>query len=209
MTPTATATATRRLTAVAALVLAGSLLAACGDDDDVAAVSGDASPVTEATDTTEAEEPAGELEVSDAWARTSPAVATAGAAYLDITNGTETDDVLVSASVDESVAAKVELHETTAVEDDGDAGMGEGSGGDMGEGATDTSMAGAPMMQMQPVEDIPVPAGESVSLEPGGLHIMMLDLAEPLEVGTTIEITLTFEQAGEVVVDAEVRDMAP
>ena len=205
-----TPTATRRLTAVAALVLAGSLLAACGDDDDdVAAVSGEASPVTEATDTTEAEEPAGELEVSDAWARTSPAVATAGAAYLDITNGTETDAVLVSASVDESVAAKVELHETTAVEDDGDAGMGEGSGGDMGEGATDTSMAGAPMMQMQPVEDIPVPAGESVSLEPGGLHIMMLDLAEPLEVGTTIEITLTFEQAGEVVVDAEVRDMAP
>lgn len=204
-----TPTATRRLTAVAALVLAGSLLAACGDDDDVAAVSGEASPVTEATDTTEAEEPAGELEVSDAWARTSPAVATAGAAYLDITNGTETDDVLVSASVDESVAAKVELHETTAVEDDGDAGMGEGSGGDMGEGATDTSMAGAPMMQMQPVEDIPVPAGETVSLEPGGLHIMMLDLAEPLEVGTTIEITLTFEQAGEIVVDAEVRDTAP
>ena len=207
-----TPTATRRLTAVAALVLAGSLLAACGDDDDVAAVSGEASPVTEATETsetTEAEEPAGELEVSDAWVRTSPAVATAGAAYLDITNGTGTDDVLVSASVEESVAAKVELHETTAVEDDGDAGMGEGSGGDMGEGTTDTSMAGAPMMQMQPVEDIPVPAGETVSLEPGGLHIMMLDLVEPLEMGTTIEITLTFEQAGEVVVDAEVRDLAP
>lgn len=70
-------------------------------------------------------------------------------------------------------------------------------------------MAGAPMMQMQPVEDISVPAGETVSLEPGGLHLMMLDLAEPLEVGTTIELTLTFEQAGEVVVTAEVRDMAP
>lgn len=207
-----TPTTIRRLSAVAALVLAGSLLAACGDDDDVAAVSGDASTVTDpadTTDTTEAEDPAGELEVTDAWARTSPAVATAGAAYLEITNGTETDDVLVSASVDESVAATVELHETTAVEGDGDAGMGEGSGGDMGEGTTDTSMAGAPMMQMQPVEDISVPAGETVSLEPGGLHLMMLDLAEPLEVGTTIELTLTFEQAGEVVVTAEVRDMAP
>lgn len=203
-------TTTRRLTAVAALVLAGSLLAACGDDDDVAAVSGDAPAVTDAADTTdptEVAEPEGELEVSDAWARTSPAVATAGAAYLEITNGTEVDDVLVGASVDEAVAAKVELHETT--EEGGDADMGEGMGGEMGEGTTDTSMAGAPMMQMQPVEDIPVPAGETVSLEPGGLHIMMLDLVEPLEVGTTIEITLTFEQAGDVVVTAEVRDMAP
>lgn len=207
-----TPTATRRLSTVAALVLAGSLLAACGDDDDVAAASGEAAPVTDAadtTDTTEAEEPAGELEVTDAWARTSPAVATAGAAYLDITNGTETDDVLLSASVDATVAARVELHETTAVEDEGDAGMGEGMGGEEGEGTTDTSMVGAPMMQMQPVEDIPVPAGETVSLEPGGLHIMMLDLAEPLETGATIELTLTFEQAGDVVVMAEVRDMAP
>lgn len=205
-------TTTRRLTAVAALVLAGSLLAACGDDDDVAAVSGDAPAVTDAADTTgptEAAEPEGELEVSDAWARTSPAVATAGAAYLEITNRTDVDDVLVGASVDEAVAAKVELHETTEVEEGGDADMGEGMGGEMGEGTTDTSMAGAPMMQMQPVEDIPVPAGETVSLEPGGLHIMMLDLVEPLEVGATIEIMLTFEQAGDVVVTAEVRDMAP
>lgn len=203
-----TPTATRRLTAVAAVVLAGSLLAACGDDDDVASVSGDV-PVAETTETTEAEEPAGELEVTGAWARTSPAVATAGAAYLEIANGTEIDDVLLEASVAPEVAAKVELHETIVVEDDGDAGMGEGSSGEMGQGETATSMAGAPMMQMQPVEDIPVPAGETVVLEPGGLHIMMLDLVEPLEVGDTVELTLTFEQAGDVVVEAEVRDMAP
>lgn len=205
MTPTATR---RSLTAVAALVLAGSFLAACGDDDDVAAVSGESSEVTEAsdtTDTTEADEPAGELEIVGAWARTSPAVATAGAAYLEITNGTETDDVLVAASVDEAVAATVELHETTEAGEDGDAPMGDDTTG----GVTETSMGDAPMMQMSPVEEIPVPAGETVVLEPGGLHIMMLDLVEPLEMGTTIELTLTFEQAGDVVVTAEVRDMAP
>lgn len=194
MTPT---TLRRRLTVLTALVLAGSLLAACGDDDD-AAVSGDA------TEITTVEESAGELEVTGAWARTSPAVATAGAAYLEITNGTETDDALVAASVDDAVAGMVELHETTtAGEDDAS------TDGDMDGDMTDTSMGDAPMMQMQPVEEIAVPAGETVSLEPGGLHLMMLDLAAPLEVGTTIEITLTFEQAGDVVVTAEVRDMAP
>lgn len=194
MTPT---TLRRHLTVLTALVLAGSLLAACGDDDD-AAVSGDA------TDITTEEESAGELEVTGAWARTPPAVATAGAAYLEITNGTETDDALVAASVDDAVAASVELHETTtAGEDDAS------TDGDMDGGMTETSMGDAPMMHMQPVEEISVPAGETVSLEPGGLHIMMLDLAAPLEVGTTIEITLTFERAGDVMVTAEVRDMAP
>jgi copper(I)-binding protein len=194
MTPTAVR---RHLTVLTALVLAGSLLAACGDDDD-AAVSGDA------TEITTVEESAGALEVTAAWARTSPAVATAGAVYFEITNGTDTDDALVAASVDDAVAATVELHETTAAgEDDAS------TEGDMDGDMTDTSMGDAPMMQMQPVEEIAVPAGETVSLEPGGLHLMMLDLAAPLEVGTTVEITLTFEQAGDVVVTAEVRDMAP
>lgn len=205
MTPTSTRR--RLVTAVALGLAATSLLVACGDDDDTAQVSGDATPVTEAEapSTTEA---AGEIELTGAWARTSPAIATAGAAYLDITNGTDVDDVLLEASVDPSVAAKVELHETVeATADDG--AMGEGMAGDAGEGMTSTSMAGSPMMQMVPVEEIPVPAGETVVLEPGGLHIMMLDLAEPLEVGTTIDITLSFEEAGDLVVTAEVRDTAP
>lgn len=204
-----TPTTPRRRRLATALVLglaAGSLLVACGDDDDTARVSGEATPVTQAPD---AEEPAGAVEVTGAWARTSPAVATAGAAYMDITNGTDADDVLVGASVDPSVAAKVELHETTTTTDE-DGAMGEGTAGDVGEGEgmTNTSMAGSPMMEMVPVDEIPVPAGETVVLEPGGLHLMLLDLAEPLEVGTTIEITLTFEEAGDVVATAEVRDTA-
>ena len=62
---------------------------------------------------------------------------------------------------------------------------------------------------MQPVDEIPVLAGETVALEPGGYHIMLLDLAEPLEVGTSITLTLTFELFGPVDVTAEVRDAAP
>jgi hypothetical protein len=67
----------------------------------------------------------------------------------------------------------------------------------------------APMMEMRPVEEIPVAAGELVALEPGGYHIMLLDLGEPLEVGDQFEVTLTFEQAGELDVTVEVRESAP
>jgi hypothetical protein len=47
-----------------------------------------------------------------------------------------------------------------------------------------------------------------VALEPGGYHIMLLDLVAPLEAGTTLEVTLTFEESGEQVVTADVRDAA-
>jgi periplasmic copper chaperone A len=196
-------TSIRRFAGVLTLGLAAAaLLGACGDDDDV--TGGDP---TEAAD----------LEVSGAWARTSPAVATAGAAYLEIVNGSDLDDVLTAASVDESVAAEVELHETSEATDQGmgddaaDAeGMGDDPAGGEGMGGDDADdPMGSPMMRMQPVDEIPVPAGATVVLEPGGLHIMMLDLAAPLEVGSTIELVLTFEQAGDVVVTAEVRDSAP
>jgi hypothetical protein len=45
-----------------------------------------------------------------------------------------------------------------------------------------------------------------VSLEPGGYHIMLLDLAEPLEDGDTFELTLRFEQAGEMDLTVDVRE---
>lgn len=169
---------------VAALSLVAGLAACGGDDDDDAAGSG--------------------IEISGAWARTSPAMASAGAVYMELSNGGDAADELVSASVDASVAGKVELHETVEM-------------GEMGEEPMDSSMASesmgsdsaAPMMEMRPVEGIEVPAGGSVALEPGGFHIMLLELAAPLEVGDKVEVTLTFAEAGEQVVEAEVRDSAP
>jgi len=62
---------------------------------------------------------------------------------------------------------------------------------------------------MRAVDRLEIPAGETVSLEPGGYHIMLLDLASPLEEGSTVELTLTFENAGELVVTAEVRATGP
>lgn len=178
---------------LAALGLTAALaLAACGDDD------GD-----DADDT--ATGPA--IEVVDAWARTSPIEATAGAAYMTILNRGDIDDALVAVSVDESVAGRAELHETRAA--GADDGMDDASGG-MGDD-TETSGAAptAPMMEMVRVDRIPVPAGGSTTLEPGGLHVMLLEMPAPLEEGTELELTLTFERAGELVVDAVVGDRAP
>jgi copper(I)-binding protein len=220
MTPTRTFRRAAARGAVAALA-ATTLLAACGDDDDDASSSDTteaASETTVADTTTEA--PAGEIAIDGAWGRTSPAVATAGAVYMQITNDTDTDDALVGAAVDPSVAATVELHETVAAGEGDEGGMGATTMGTematttaMGTdttGMTDTTGGmGTEMMEMRPVEAIELPAGETVSLEPGGYHIMLIDLAEPLTVGTTIDVTLTFETAAEQVVTVEIRDTEP
>jgi hypothetical protein len=165
--------------ALGAALLAATFLVACGDDDEPAGSTG--TPLT--------------IEIEGAWARTSPTMATAGAAYMTVTNAGDTGDSLRGASVDPSVAGSVELHQTVA--ESGDESM-----------TTTTGMAGG-TMTMVPVDEIIVSGGETVALEPGGYHLMLLDLVEPLEVGATIELTLTFERAGEIEVTADVRDMAP
>ncbi len=206
-----------------AVALAASLaaLGACGDDD-----NGD----DEATATTAADS---ELTVADVWVRpaTDLTASDRTAIYLQITAG-EDGDELVSASVPDDVAGTVELHETSLVEDeeagtgaetegdpdggmdgdmggdtDGDMGAGMDGGMDGGMDADDMGgdMAGG-VMQMREVDSIVIPAGETVSLEPGGLHIMLLDLQTELEPGDTIEVTLVFAEAGEMTVTAEVRE---
>lgn len=191
----------RRVAVPLALALAlGGFLGACGDSDGDSATTTTVAEATttapEATTTT-AE---GELSISGAWARTSAKVASAGAVYLEITNSTEEDDALVDAAVDPSVAKMAQLHETKMAED----------GGSMGSATTmsgDTSMSGdGGMMTMAEVEEIPIKAGETVSLKPGGYHVMLMELTEPLVAGEKVELTLTFAKAGDRVVEAEVRD---
>jgi copper(I)-binding protein len=121
---------------------------------------------------------AGSIRVEDAWARPSMGMERAAAAYLVLVNETGQADALVSA--DSPAAATVELHETTA-----------GASG---------------MMAMHPVDRIDLPADGRVALEPGGLHVMLIDLVAELAVGDTIELTLTFEHAAPVTVSATVRE---
>jgi copper(I)-binding protein len=62
------------------------------------------------------------------------------------------------------------------------------------------------MMGMQPVERLEIPAGGSVQLKPGSYHIMLIGLKEDLKAGDTIEITLTFENAGELALSVPVKE---
>jgi copper(I)-binding protein len=170
---------------VAALVAVVALggVAACGSDADSASMSTTTGVADEA-----------ELVVSDAWARESAMATGNGAVYFVVANGTASDDELLSASVPADIAAEAQIHETTEVT------------GDAGDQAMSSTMGTATgMMQMAEVESVAVPAGTTVAFEPGGLHVMLIELAGPLEAGTNVPLTLTFAEAGEIVLSAEVR----
>ncbi len=149
----------------------------------------------------------GGIKVSDPWARTSPMVSGAGAAYMVIENTGSEADALVGGS--SPVAKAVEVHETVEMPAASEMPM----ASDDGMGAMESPMAsddgmgtGSTMMGMQKIDRLEIPAGGSVELKPGSYHIMLIGLTQPLEAGQKIEITLTFEKAGDVKVTAEVRE---
>ena len=160
------------------------------------------------------------LDIDGVWARTSPAAATMGAAYMTITSITA--DQLVAVAVDESVAAAAEIHTMMSMdmaaqhdemmasgEMDHDMGSGMGNGMNHGEGMNHGDGTDGGAMVMREIPALPLPAGEAVELAPGGYHVMLTDLANPLEVGETIDLTLTLASGAERTVTAEVRDTAP
>ena len=125
----------------------------------------------------EAAPAADNLAFSGAFARATLPRAPVGGAYLTIANPGAEDDRLLSVTA--PVGEAVEIHEMTNLE-------------------------GVMTMRALP-EGIAIPAGESVSLAPGGLHLMILGLTAPLKTGEILEMTLNFEHAGAVVVPFEVR----
>ena len=189
----------------AATATAGALVLAtgCGDDDKADST------------TTASAEAAAEVTFAGQWARTSPAAVTMGAAYVTITS--PIDDKLVDVSVEASVAAMAQIHEMVMAEMGSETTMHMGSDTTMGMGSdttmhmgSDTTMAmGIGEMVMREVDSIDLPAGVAVELKPGGYHIMLMELVKPLEVGTTLKITLVFEKAGSITSDVPVLDEAP
>ena len=106
--------------------------------------------------------------VENAWARPTTASAQAAAIYLTITDH-GTPDRLVAAST--PVAGKAELHETTH----------EGN-----------------VMKMRPVAGLAISQGAPISFAPGGYHIMLTQLKQPLAGGQNFPLSLRFEKAGTV-----------
>lgn len=120
--------------------------------------------------------------VKDAWARASAMSSGSGAAYVTIENTTDRVEKLLSASVPSSVAGSASIHETLGSPN-------EGSG----------------MMAMREVSSILIPAGETVTLAPGGYHIMLTDLVSPLENGQKFMLYLGFMNAGVIEIEVTVR----
>ncbi|HVJ55803.1 MAG TPA: copper chaperone PCu(A)C [Aliidongia sp.] len=109
------------------------------------------------------------IELSHAWSRPTPASASNGVIYVTIANHGADDQLTGVAS---TVADKTEMH--TTLDENG-------------------------VMKMRPLPVLPVKGGDSAEFKPGGMHIMLIGLKQPLKVGDSFPLTMTFEKAGAVV----------
>lgn len=119
------------------------------------------------------------LMVKDGWSRETTANARVGGGYLTIMNHGEQADRLLSVRADH--AGMSEVH-TMIMQDD--------------------------VMVMRPVDEpLVIEAGAVLALQPGGLHLMFMQLAQPHVAGETLDVVLVFERAGERTVKLEVLSM--
>jgi len=117
----------------------------------------------------------GSIRIEHSYARATAPGQPTGGAFLTLRNEGG-DDRLLAASA--TVATQVELHSM--------------------------SMEGD-VMHMREVDAIDLPAGKTVELKPGGLHIMLLGLKAPLKAGERFALKLKFAKAGDVTLDVPVQ----
>ncbi|WP_236571433.1 copper chaperone PCu(A)C [Rhodovarius lipocyclicus] len=119
---------------------------------------------------------AGEVAIGHPWTRAVGASAPTAAGYMVLRNEGAVPDRLMAAS--SPMARAIEMHHMSMT--DG-------------------------IMRMRPLPDgIVLPTGQSVRLEPGGLHLMLVGPIGGLAQGTRVPVTLRFERAGEVTVELAV-----
>src|SRR5476649_307499 len=120
---------------------------------------------------------AGDLTITHAWSRATPGGAKVAGGYLTIENKGSTADRLIGGSGD--VTDLIEVHEMTT------------SNG---------------VMTMRPLDKgLTIDPGKTVKLAPGGYHLMMFDLKNPLKQGDKVPVTLEFEKAGKVQISLDVQ----
>ncbi len=115
----------------------------------------------------------GSLKINHPWARATPKGASVGGCYMKITNSGTAPDRLVGGSSD--ISNSFEIHEM--------------------------KMEGG-VMKMRPVANgIEIKPGQTVTLDPSGYHLMLVDLKKQLAQGERFKATLEFAKAGKVEVD--------
>lgn len=119
-------------------------------------------------------EPASKVRIEQAWARATPPGVPVGAAYAVIRNGGAADRLT---AVESTVSERVEIHQTSHQDD---------------------------RMQMRPMATLDIPASGQVAFEPGGLHLMLVALKQPLSEDAPLSMTFVFEKAGRVTVQVPV-----
>lgn len=113
---------------------------------------------------------AGDLTLSGGWLRAMLPGQPAGGGYITIANGGAAADRLVAVST--PAAGKSEIHSMEMKDN---------------------------VMVMRPVDGgVEIPAGQTVELKPGGLHLMFMQVTEPFKEGQSLPVTLEFEKAGKV-----------
>ncbi|AMY72256.1 copper chaperone PCu(A)C [Frigidibacter mobilis] len=120
----------------------------------------------------------GDIEVEHAWSRATIGADRPGVVYLSIRNTGSTDDALIGVAT--PISGMPMLHET--VVSDG-------------------------IASMPHTMSMPVPAGQTAALAPGGFHGMLMGLTQALKKGDSFPLTLTFETAGDVTVTVDVLGM--
>ena len=120
----------------------------------------------------------GEIQVRHPWSRATPPGAKVAVGYLEIRNNGSQPDRLLAATT--PAAKRVEMH------------------------ITEHAGEVAKMRQLRAFE---IPARERLALSPGGAHLMLVDIVEPLKKGQRFPMTLRFERAGELEVQFEVQEL--
>jgi copper(I)-binding protein len=120
----------------------------------------------------------GELKIAHPWTRATPPAAKMGGVFLSLNNLSKDADTLLK--VESTVADAAELHQMQMV--DG-------------------------VMKMRSLPTLDIPARGELKLAPGGLHIMLVNLKQPLKEGEKIPLKLTFAKAGVVEVKVRVEAM--
>jgi periplasmic copper chaperone A len=117
------------------------------------------------------------LMASEAWSRPTISAAMAGVVYVTVTDG-GAPTALVSVAT--PIAAQAEMHQS--LEQNG-------------------------MMEMLPIKSLPIAPGSPITFSPGGYHIMLTGLRQPLSAGQTFPLTLTFADGSTITTTVTVQSM--